>query len=41
MKTGHIQQGRLGPPQTWHLGVTACLPASSLASQSSASLAVR
>jgi hypothetical protein len=40
METGHIQQGWLGPPYTWHLGITARLPASSLASQASASPAV-
>src|SRR5258708_10090058 len=40
METRHVQQGRSRPPQTRHLGGAASLPASSLASQASASSAV-
>ncbi len=40
MQAGQVLQSRLGPPQTWHLGMAARLPASSLASQTSASSAV-
>src|SRR5258706_9350790 len=40
METCDIQQSGLQPPQSWHLGGTASLPASSLASQASAASAV-
>ena len=40
MEAGDIQQGGRGPSQMWHLGIAARLPASSLASHASASLAV-
>jgi len=41
IETGYIFEGRLGPPQSWHLGCLASLPASSFASQESASAAER
>src|ERR1700678_945107 len=40
METGYVQQSGLRPPQARHFGRAAFLPASSLASQSSASSAV-
>jgi len=41
LEAGYIPQSRLRPFQTWHFGIAARLPASSLASHSSASSAVR
>src|ERR1035438_8424387 len=40
MEASHIQQGGLRPLQAWHFGGLAFFPASSLASQASASSAV-
>ena len=41
VEASYIPQGLRRPPQTWHLGMAARLPASSLASQASASSDVR